>query len=290
LQEILFKKYDWIYIVNDPYLVLLCHLVRKLGFGQYRIAYDICLTSKLLKLKCLKSKIREIVDRFALYYSNLVVTTSEKGAKQLADFQEKVIIVPNFVDLKAFQRDEERRLEIRRKYGLKPEEKVVGLVGPFDNVYNRHFLRFLKSNIERFDRRIKFLIIGNYEKQEFFKHENVIWTGYVEDYIAHLSALDCLLIPRNIPTEGAMNKAIEAMSLGIPVFTTPIGHANLDYLEPGRHVFVYPEGELPEAINKLLFDEKSMAKAKQEAYIQIERFYSARAVKERLLNLLEGKS
>jgi glycosyltransferase involved in cell wall biosynthesis len=287
VRKVLSKNFDWIYIVNDPYLVLLCHSLRKFGFGDYRLAYDVCLTRKIQKMKTIKTPIIEKLDRLTLLCSDLIVTTSKQGERLLNQYKDKVIIVPNFVNLKVFRKDNKKRSEIREKYGIAPEERVVGLIGPFNNKYNKPFLDFLRKRIDEFDERIRFLVIGKYRPQEFFKRRNIVWTGYVEDYIAHLSALDCLLIPRTIQTEGAMNKALEAMALGIPVFTTPIGYANLEHLKHGEHLFVFPEEELPRAINKLLFNDELMIEVGLRARLQIERFYSAEAVKRKLLQRLE---
>lgn len=286
-RTVLSDRFDWVYVYNDPGLVLLCRFLKKVGLRKYRIAHECVVTWKLLGHKGLRLGGREALQRWALACSDSIVVASEDGLQLLADFQNKLVLVPNFVDTEAFQLDEQRRAETRARYGFGLDDKVVGLVGPFDNMYNRPFLTFLREKASRFDRKIRFLVIGRCSLHDAFQRETIVWAGQVEDYIAHLMALDCLLIPRTIPTEGAMNKAIEAMAMGIPVFTTPVGHSNLEHTVPGEHVFVFPEEELPNAVSRLVFNPELTMKVAQQARLLVEQLYSSRAAERKLLQAME---
>jgi glycosyltransferase involved in cell wall biosynthesis len=284
---ILSDRFDWVYVYNDPGLVLLCRFLKKLGFRKYRIAYECVVTWKLLGHKGLRLGGREALQRWALACSDSIVVASEDGLRLLADFQNKLVLVPSFVDTEAFQLDEQRRAETRARYGFGLDDKVVGLVGPFDNMYNRSFLTFLREKASRFERRVKFLVVGKCSPRDAFDGENIVWAGHVQDYVAHLAALDCLLVPRTIPTEGAMNKALEAMAMGLPVFTTPVGHSNLEHTVPDEHLFVFPQKELASAMNRILFDTDLMVGVGQRARLLVERLYSPKAVEQKLLQALE---
>lgn len=284
--KVLSDRFEWVYVYNDPALVLLCRFLRKVSFRTYRIAYDCVLTYKLAGYRGLRLRAREPLERWALACSDLIVVVSEGGLLFLRDFRQKLILIPTLVDTGIFQVDEQRRAEMRARYGFGLDDKVVGLIGPFDNIYNRPFLTFLREKASRFDRKIRFLVIGRHSLHDAFQRETIVWAGQVEDYIAHLMALDCLLIPRTILTEGTMNKAIEAMAMGIPVFTTPVGHSNLEHTVPGEHVFVFPEEELPGAMNRLLFDTQLMARVGQTARLLVEQLHSAKAMEAKLLRAM----
>jgi glycosyltransferase involved in cell wall biosynthesis len=62
------------------------------------------------------------------------------------------------------------------------------------------------------------------------RYPNVVVTGFVEDMRDHLERASVVAAPLRMGT-GIQNKILEAMSMGVPVVTTPIGEAGL--LRPG---------------------------------------------------------
>ena len=135
-------------------------------------------------------KIRSLTEWCAWECADLVITDSKRSAIALETIKKGVAYLPNFIDLKNFKPLISKRVEIRAKHNITANEKIVGLIGPFNIVYNRDLLIFLRQNIHRFDKKIKFFVIGNLDEYEKIPDERIIYTGYVEDYLAHLSALN----------------------------------------------------------------------------------------------------
>ena len=128
------------------------------------------------------------------------------------------------------------------------------------------------------------MIIGDCPQRE--NDVSLIYTGYVSDYINYMSCLDCILVPARIPTGGPSNKILEAMSLGLPVFTTPQGIVGLDYAQPGKDIFVFEEDELAAKLNELVFDKALMAEISSNARVAVENHYSITANREKLLSII----
>jgi glycosyltransferase involved in cell wall biosynthesis len=115
-----------------------------------------------------------------------------------------------------------------------------------------------------------------------------IYTGYVDNYIDHISCLDCVLIPSKIPTGGPLNKIVEAMSLGLPVFTTPQGMVGLYHARPGKDILVFKEDKLVAKLNELVFNKELMAEVGNNARAAVESQYSIKAHGEKLVSIISS--
>ncbi len=144
-------------------------------------------------------------------------------------FGKKTILIPTLVNTDKFQLSKKKREEIRRKYGIAETDIVMGLIGSFDNDYNRPSLTYLYGNIDKFSKATKFLVIGKLDSGYKMNHPKIIYTGYVDDYVGHLSALDYVMVYRTLPTDGAINRIVEAMSMGISVCANPIASQTVGY-------------------------------------------------------------
>lgn len=158
----------------------------------------------------------------------------------------------------------------------------MGLVGGFDNKYNAPSLEYLRKHIGDFNDRVKFLVIG--KTQSEFGHWRVVFTGYVEDYVDTLSTLDALLVYRTIPTDGAINRIVEAMAMGIPVFSNPIASKSMDYAIPTLDYYMSTDESLPRLINEYIFKDNS--KLGMDARVTAEIHYSDKIYKKKLLEVL----
>jgi len=177
----------------------------------------------------------------------------------------------------------------RQKTFGKTMFRQVGLIGPFNTKFNRYQFEFLRSNIEKFDKRITFHLIG--KSDTLLNSDRIENLGYLkteQDYIATLSKLDAIIVPLKIGTFGPKNKILEAMACSLPVFTTPNGILGLDFAEPDENILVFKENELVDKINMLLFDESFLKEIRQKARKTVERFYSKSICEEKILNMLEG--
>jgi glycosyltransferase involved in cell wall biosynthesis len=196
-------------------------------------------------------------------------------------------LIPVFVDTNHYKVDDRKRQELRKTY-LGSARKLVGLIGPFDCSWNKHYLEFLYHNLHNFDPNIKFVAIGRYNRQEIkdVADQRVVCTGYVDDYVGYLSCLDAVIVPSRLATSGPLNKILEPMSCSLPVFTTSAGLVGLDYVQPGKDIFVAEEDLLPSLINRCVFDEELMQVVGNNARKTVMAFYDALTNSERLVKLV----
>lgn len=187
--------------------------------------------------------------------------------------------VPVFVDTNLFCNKQKPIYETLNKH--------VGLIGPFNTKFNRCQLEYLSSNLEKFDERITFYLIGKSDKS--LRNSKVVELGYleIEDYAETLSKLDAVIVPVRIGTFGPKNKILESMACALPVFTTPQGILGLDLVEPDESILVYKEEVLADRINELLFSEDFLKQIRRNARKTVECFYSQSVCQEKILNLLD---
>jgi glycosyltransferase involved in cell wall biosynthesis len=161
--------------------------------------------------------------------------------------------------------------------------RLIGMIGPFDNPRKSENLHFLYNNLDKFDIRIHFVIIGHCGER--ISSQRIEYTGYLDSlaqYANCLSHLDAVIIPETIATTGPLYKIIQPMSCAIPVFTTAKGIIGLSSIETGRDIFVFEEDQLVDKVNELVFDDEIMREVGRNARKFIEQYYSKKANYEKL--------
>lgn len=231
-----------------------------------------------------------LVEKFVINHASVVVALSQVIFNFYRQYNQNIVLVPVFLDTGHYQRDARKRLELRRKYRV--SGKLIGLIGPFDSRWNEHSLKFLNSSLAKFDDSVTFMAIGKCGrlKPEQTIHQRFVFTGYVNDYVGHLSCLDAVVVPSRLPTSGPLNKILESMSCSLPVFTTRQGAVGLDYVQHGKDIFISEEEELPALINRLIFDDELMHAVGKNARQTAAGFYSAQVNSERLVKLIKTAS
>jgi len=133
------------------------------------------------------------------------------------------------LDLKAYDisKKEEYAAEIKAKYGIQKENRVIGFVGRLgkEKGCNELFAAFknLKNNFPD----LKLLFVGPIEKEdtiepeilEYFRNcDDIIKTGRVSNVEKYMSAMDVFVLPSY--REGFGMSVIEASAMEVPVVTT----------------------------------------------------------------------
>lgn len=137
-------------------------------------------------------------------------------------------LIPNGIDREYFKRDDEKRESFREEYGIDPDQRVVLSVGqqtPRKGIYD-----FLKLADQHPD--MAWIWVGgfpygtlskDYAKIQMLKaqsHENVIFTGIIDDISRAYSGGDIFFMPSYAETFGLV--IIEALSSGLPVIARDI--------------------------------------------------------------------
>lgn len=285
LRVMLKNRFDVVLCSNDWFGFSVLHLLSALR--KRRVVFEAHGILSVEYRNLGRSKIvvtfAQLLERYVVKHASAVVALSQDIFDFYRNYNHNIELVPVFLDTERYKPDVQKRQELRQNYRV--SGKLIGLIGPFNLKFNEYFLTFLYENISRFDSRIKFMIIGNCDYR--IENERIVYTGYVEDYIDHLACLDCVLVPSKIPTTGPLNKVLEPMSLGLPVFTTPAGLVGLDYVTPGKDIMVFEEKDLVNKIHDLIFDEEFIAEIGKNSRQVVEVYYSKEVYGKKLRAVFE---
>lgn len=286
-REVLRSNWDFVYCYNQRYLVVFLKFLRSLTHRDYKVIYDAVLTWKLTSGQQILKDLRRTTEQMAGKCADLVVVVSELSEDFFSRFQ-STLLIPTLVDVNIFRPKSGKRHEIRLKHKIGDNEKVVGLIGPFDSKINGYLIGFLVDNVGKFDKRIKFIAIGRGFPRNEMKNSNVILAGFVYDYVAYLSAFDAVLVVRKFPTDGAINRIIEAMAMNLPVFANPVAATTIDQATPGHDLFVFDEQEMARRVNKVIFQQKLLEQMGVNARSVVEKHYEMQRFRKDMQEALQS--
>jgi glycosyltransferase involved in cell wall biosynthesis len=223
-------------------------------------------------------------EKFAVKHADCIIALCSDIYKHYATFNTCIFLVPNFVDETRF-----KRRENPAHRSDDDEGKTIGLIGPFaqDRGVNTYALDFVYRNIDKFDERIKFTVIGACDYKQI-RSERIQYVGYLkkfEDYVDQLTLLDAVLVASGFPTSGPLTKILESMACSLPVFTTPVSAVGLDHITSGEDIF-----ELVTQVNESLFDSDLMEWVGKNARRTIEKHYGIKVNNEKLIAVIEQLS
>jgi glycosyltransferase involved in cell wall biosynthesis len=228
-------------------------------------------------------------EKFAVTHADCIIALCSDIYKHYARFNKRIFLVPVFVDETRF-----KRRENNVQCSEDDKGKTIGLIGPFaqDNATNTYALDFVYRNMDKFDERIKFTVIGECDFKQI-RSERIQYVGYLkkfQDYVNQLTRLDAVLVASGFPTSGPLNKILEPMACSLPVFTTPVGAVGLDYITSGEDIFINEESELVTQVNESLFDSDLMERVGKNARRTIEKHYGIEVNKGKLIEVIEQLS
>jgi glycosyltransferase involved in cell wall biosynthesis len=237
-------------------------------------------------------KMLKVREKFVARHADCIVTLSSAIYEHYARFNTCVFLVPAFVDETKFKRQENPA-----QCSDDDEGKTIGLIGPFaqdraDSAINTYTLDFVYRNMDKFDERIKFTVIGSCDFKQI-RSERIQYVGYLkkfQDYVDQLTLLDAVLVASGFPTSGPLNKILEPMACSVPVFATPISAVGLDHITAGEDIFISDESELVVKVNESLFDADLMESVGKNARCTVETYYSTAVNNEKLVRVIERVS
>ncbi|MDA3645356.1 glycosyltransferase [Saccharopolyspora indica] len=136
----------------------------------------------------------------------------------------KITVIPNGVDFRRVEYDEDARGSVRREHGIDPGAHVVGVLGRLDP--NKRFDLVIEAMAPLLGQQTKLLVVGDGPDRERLAAvararevgEHVIFAGQRHDVAAMLSALDLFVASSEQETFGL--SVLEAMANGVPVLYT----------------------------------------------------------------------
>lgn len=141
----------------------------------------------------------------------------------------KITIIPNGIDIKKFFPNDSKKNEIRNKLGI-TASPIVLFFGKLDYIPNIEAIKIIKSEILprviKVNPNTKFLIVGDKPPKEY-SHENIIFTGLVNNIEDYINASDIVISPL-VSGGGTRFKILEALACGKNVISTKIGAEGLN--------------------------------------------------------------
>lgn len=197
--------------------------------------------------------------------SKKIIAVSEGVKREILENydvpEDKIIVIPNGVDIDEFKPDEERKKSVRERYGIKEDEFVLMFSG---YEFKRKGLKYIIEALPKVKGNVKLLVVGE-DNPELYKElalklgflDNIIFAGFVPDISEYYAASDIFVFPTRYEPFGLV--ITEAMASGVAVITSRNAGA-AELMSDGHDGVLLNDStnqdEIAERINLLAEDEK----------------------------------
>ncbi len=199
----------------------------------------------MVEHKKLKKYMIPLVSRYARYVYNkctiLMVPSLEVVHElDLAGITTRKLLVHLGVDSDYFVPPQHGKVKAKKKLHLNPNKIIIGYTGRISKEKNLSTLAKAVAGLQKKYPEIFLYIVGDGKRSEIEKHINKGYkiTGFVSNVVPHLQAMDIFVLPSL--TETSSLSTMEAMSSGLPVIATPVGHVK-EYIKNGRNGMTFPK-------------------------------------------------
>jgi len=237
-------------------------------------SYAACLisgTDKLItsvrSLEIKRHFLFKLIDRWALFGSDMVITNSRKGKDFVkSSFSidgDKIETIYSGIDINGF---EFKNSSIREEFGIDEKNKIVIMIARATWAKNIPLFLAMTNQVTQHYSNVSFFLIGKDLTRDYINKrygilldKNVFTLGEREDIIDILNGTDIFVLTSR--TEGLPNVIMEAMAAGRPVVATEVGGVP-ELVGDGKTGYLVPSNDtekLSQAVIRLLKDQK-MAK------------------------------
>lgn len=167
-------------------------------------------------------------------FADLVIVNSDAGRAHAAArgfASEKLVVIPNGIDVRAFVPDRAAGERVRQEWGIGREHWLIGLVGRVDPMKDHRTFLLAAARCAQRRPDVRFVCVGSGEEKyrnamisfgrELGLAERVRWEVSRTDVKDIYSALDVLCCASI--SEGFPNVVAEAMACGVPCVVTDAG-------------------------------------------------------------------
>ncbi|MFB3881416.1 MAG: glycosyltransferase [Armatimonadota bacterium] len=239
-------------------------------------------------LALLDLKMSRLSDRLITVSESIAADLVARGVRR-----EKVIAIPNGVEVSRFRLGLEARAAMRKALGVAPTEPLIGTVGSLIPLRNHALFLSAARRVLAEVPQARFAVVGDGSEgprlRELAKElgiaDRVIFTGERRDVPEVLSAFDIFAL--SCDTEGFGLAALEAMAAGLPIVATRVG-ALPELIEGEVSGVLVPPGDAPalaDALLRLLRESETARRLGQAARARAEASYSVERTAQQLSEL-----
>ena len=194
--------------------------------------------------------------------SKKIISVSEGVKREILENydvpEDKIIVIPNGVDIDEFKPDEERKKSIRERYGIKEDEVILMFSG---YEFKRKGLRYIIEALPQVKGEVKLLVIGKDNPKPYKElaltlgvSDKIIFAGFVPDISEYYAASDVFVFPTAY--EAFSLATLEAVASGLPILATKVNGTE-ELIEEGYNGFFIKRdpADIAEKINILIEDE-----------------------------------
>ena len=222
------------------------------------------------------------IDIYKKYGADITTSEKEKDLLLEHDNSLKIEVVPNGVDLNFYtpceRTDFTQNVVFVAWYRYYPNEKAV-----LDFVKN--VFPFVKKVIPEF----KFYVVGKETPKSFERLKNVdgvIITGEVDDVRPFLVNSDAVVIPLQVGG-GTRLKILEAMAMGRPVISTPVGAEGLNATNNENILIANDDKTFADLIVKIINDRELSYKISINGRLFVEENYGWKEIGNKLNQIIQ---
>lgn len=226
-----------------------------------------------------KRAIKYEEEVFKKFTGSIIITKEDQSLLPFSE-KEKVLIVPNGIDMEFF-----KPIESEKQYDL----FFSGNLNYPPNVdAAKYIVKEILPLLKLKKPSIKVLIAGANPKKELLDlaSENVDVKGWVDDIREYYSNAKIFLAPMQIGT-GLQNKLLQAMSMKLPCVTSELTMKGIANGEKDVVLVAKSPEEYVECILKLLNDDTYFSYIGQRGYEHVEKNYDWQAIINNLSSILK---
>jgi glycosyltransferase involved in cell wall biosynthesis len=203
------------------------------------------------------------VERAFARLADLIIVNSAAGLHHSAaqGFPlEKMLVIPNGVDVHYFQPDEAARRRQRQEWGIADEERLIGMVARLDPMKDHQTFLQAAALVARQREDVRFVCVGDGPPQllEMLQElarslgiaRRFLWLPATSDVRSVYNAFDVVCLSSY--TEGFPNVLGEAMACGTPCVATDAGDSRLIIGPAGIVVLPRAPAELAAGLLRML--------------------------------------
>ena len=225
--------------------------------------------------------------------SKKIIAVSEGVKREILEnynvSEDKIVVIPNGVDLDEFKSDKVKRRNIRKVYGIADDEIVLMFSG---YEFRRKGLEYIIKALPLVKGKVKLLVVGkdnpNYYKKLASKLrvlDKIIFAGFVPDISEYYAASDIFIFPTAY--EAFSLATLEAVASSLPILATKVNGTEELIIDSYNGFFIRREpNDIANKINILVEDESLRKQMSRNARKTAEK-YSWDEVAKRTLKVYE---